>query len=499
MQIKPPDLIAAVDLGSNSFHMIVSKLRDGELHTIDRLKETVRLAAGLDDMGRLTEQAQTDALECLERFGERLRDIPDDSIRAVGTNTLRRARNAAEFLIEAERALGHTIDIISGVEEARLIYLGVARTLSSDSKRRLVMDIGGGSTEFIIGSGSKPITKESLHMGCVSMSNRQFPKGKISNKRFQRATVLALQEIEPIQLSFRNLGWDEAVGSSGTLRTVVRVLNSTGWSKNGITLDGLEQLVQAMLEAGHIDNLDLPELNADRKPVFAGGVAIVYAAFKSLQIERLKVSNGALREGLLYDLLGRIFREDTRANSVDRLAERYHIDFKHASLVAATARYCLDQVSLPDGLDRAIAVQRLEWAAMIHEIGQDISQSQYHKHGAYVLENADLAGFGRQEQKVIAILVRTHRRKFQLKLFESLSAPWNEAVITLAIVLRLSVVLHRSRSIDALPDFELALEKQSLKITFPKDWLEQHRLTHADLDQEAAYLADAGIGLEWVS
>lgn len=496
---QPPQILAAVDLGSNSFHMIVSQLRNGELNTIDRLKETIRLGAGLDSSKRLTDKAQSRALECLQRFGERLRDLPQGNVRAVGTNTLRRARNANKFLANAQQALGHPIDIISGIEEARLIYLGIAQTLSTENNRRLAIDIGGGSTECIIGTGTTPIAKESLHVGCISMSTRYFGDGKISSKRIRRAVMAVLQEFEPIQLSFQNLGWDEAVGSSGTFRAVMKVMAAAGWSQNYITQQGLESLLEAMIDAGHVDKLDLPELSDDRRPVFPGGVAIVHAIFKAFKLKRLSVSDGALREGLLYELLGRIFREDTRTQSVNMLAERYHIDSKHALRVNATAQYCLEQISLPKTIDFTIASQRLEWAANLHEIGLDISHSQYHKHGGYILENSELSGFGRQEQKVLAVLVRSHRRKFPLKLSNELSAPWDEFTKTLAIILRLSVLLHRSRSLDAVPDVKLKMNGESLKIDFPKRWLAQHPLTQADLDQEAEYLEKTGFQLRYES
>lgn len=496
---RTPELVAAVDLGSNSFHMKVSRLRQGELHTVDRLREMIRLAAGLDLSKNLTNNAQTRALECLERFGERLRGMPPGTVRAVGTNTLRSAQNSSQFLDKAERALGHPIDIISAIEEARLIYLGVAHSLWSDNKRRLVIDIGGGSTEFIIGTGTMPITKESIYMGCVSMSCSFFADGKITNKRFKQAVISALRELEPYQRAFQGMGWDEAVGASGTLRSVNKVLNATGWCKNGITLDGLEQLVEVITEVDHAEKLDLPELKPDRKIVFPGGVAIAYAAFKALQIKRMTVSDGALREGLLYDLLGRIFHEDTRSNSVKLIADRYHVDLEHASRVNATAQYCLTQISLPQTVEKTVASQWLEWASQLHEIGHDIAHSQYQKHGAYVLEHADLPGFGQHEQKLLALLVRAHRRKFPLKIFNQLAPPLTKAAVVLALMLRLAVLLHRSRSRNPLPEFSLEIDDCSVQLKFPENWLEDHPLTRADLELEADYLYAVEIQLRFDS
>lgn len=492
---KPPELVAAVDLGSNSFHMIVAKLGNGQLSIVDRLREMVRLAAGLDESSFLSEEAQQRALACLERFGQRLRDMPPHSVRAVGTNTLRRARNADEFLVRAERALGHPIDIVSGIEEARLIYLGVAHSLASDGKRRLVIDIGGGSTEFIIGTGTTPLRKESLQIGCVSMSHRYFGDGKITNKRFKKAVINAQQELEPFETIFQKSCWEEAVGASGTLRAIDKVLRATGWSKEGITLEGLTRLADAIIEAGQIDKIRLPDLSPERYPIFPGGLAIIYASFIILGIGQMKVSEGALREGLLYDLLGRLYHEDSRSHSVKTLAHRYHVDLDHAERIIETVKACLDQIHPIEPFDKDTAIQWLEWAAQLHEIGLDIAHHQYHKHSAYIIEHADLAGFSQQDQKLLATLVRAHRRKFPLKLFNELAHPWKAAALPLAIILRLAVLLHRGRHAEPLPHFEFCIEENRIALKFPIGWLENHPLTQADLEQEAAYLEATGFNL----
>lgn len=494
---KPPETVAAVDLGSNSFHMIVSKLRDGHLHTIDRMKETVRLAAGLDDQRRLSEPAQVRALDCLQRFGQRLREVPHGSVRAVGTNTLRRARNSREFLIKAESALGHPIDIISGIEEARLIYMGVAQSLEPNHQRRLVIDIGGGSTEFIIGTGSTPLRKESLHVGCVSMSTRYFPNGKISAKRMKRAVIAAKQELELIRGEFSASKWKQAVGASGTFRAVAKAIQNYGWSKTGISANSLQQLVDKLITTGDINTLKIPDFNSDRLTVFPGGLAIVFAVFNTFGIDQMQVADGALREGLLDDLMGRIYHDDVRENSIKALAERYHTNANHAEQIIATLRYCLKQVELPKNLNNEIAGLYLEWAARTHEIGLDIAHNKYHGHGAYIIEHADLAGFSLQEQKLIATLVRVHRRKFVVKPFRDLVAPWNTSAKHLAVLLRLAVILHRSRQLNPLPKFQISRKNKKLVIRFPKEWLENHPLTQADLQQEAEYLEVAGIKLRF--
>ena len=494
---SPPEFVAAIDLGSNSFHLVVASPRQGELVVVDRLREMVRLAAGLTPARRLTEEAQRKALDCLQRFGERLRDLPPGCVRAVGTNTLRVAANAEEFLARAEQALGHPIEIIAGIEEARLTYQGVANSLAQDGKRRLVMDIGGGSTEYIIGVDSTPLHKESLRMGCVSMSLAHFHDGKITPKRFKQAVIAAQRELEPFEKTFRHGAWEQAVGASGTMRTVGKVLAASGWSKEGISPEGLERLVDALYAAGHCDKLQLPELSADRKPILPGGVAIIYASFKSLHIPHMSVANGALREGLLQDLLGRINHEDVRERTVAALAGRFHVDQEHAWRIRQTLAELAPQVLPLGGVDFDTAAQWLDWAAALHEIGLDIAHSDYHKHGAYVVENGDLPGFSRQDQKLLATLVRFHRRKLIMKNFKELLKPWDTAAFPLAILLRLAVLLHRSRQPAALPRLTLALAGQRVILRFPRGWLAEHPLTTADLEQEAEYLQAAAVVLDF--
>ncbi|MDD5410882.1 MAG: exopolyphosphatase [Methylobacter sp.] len=496
MPKKHPEIVAAVDLGSNSFHMIVCSLTNGNLQTIDRLKEMVRLAAGLDKRGYLDTDTQTRALECLERFGQRIRNFPPDSVRIVGTSTLRIAKNSAQFLAKAEKALNHPIHIVSGVEEARLIYQGVAHTLGSNANLRMVMDIGGGSTEYIIGTGDTPIVKESTPMGCVLVSNTFFKDGNLSQNAFTQATLFAEQQLEPIQKNFQRKNWDEAIGASGSLRSIDKVLEANNWSNNGITMAGLEQLVAHITQCNHVNELNLPELDPERLPVFPGGVAIVYATFKTLGIEQMTVSDGALREGLIQDLLGRIYDHDIRSATVQALTDRYHIDKEHASRVKQTISYILNQLHddhcQPDYEN---CVQFLNWAADLHELGHDIAHSQYHKHSAYIIENGDFAGFSRQDQILLAIIVKSHRRKFTRSRFTKLPPPWNIDAPYLTVILRLAVLLHRNRQEDELPDFKISIVKSKISIQLPDNWLSQSPLTYADLIQEADYLKSAGFKL----
>jgi len=495
---KIPEIVAAVDLGSNSFHMIVCSLKDGKLQTIDRLKEMVRLASGLDKDNNLNTKTQTRALVCLERFGQRMRNFPSNSVRIVGTNTLRMAKNSRQFLVKAEAALGHPIHIISGIEEARLIYQGVAHSLSSNAKLRFVMDIGGGSTEYIIGHDDVPQIKESLNMGCVTVSNKFFKKGLLSKEAFKQAVFFAEQKLDPYQNRFSYTQWNEAIGASGSLKAIGKVIAAKEWSNNGITLNGLEKLVTHINACKHIDELKLPELTDERLPVFVGGVAIIYATFKCLNIQQMTISDGALREGLIDDLLGRIYNHDTRSETVATLATHYHVDKNHAENIKQSVYNMLQQLdSNQTQDDKQNMAQFLMWAAQLHEIGHDIAHSAYHKHGAYIIQNADLAGFSRQDQVLLATLIRLHRKKFTQSYFKELPKPWNNYAPILTIILRLAIVLHRNRHALTLPKFEFSIDKKHIQLHFPKSWLAKSPLTHADLQLEANYLENSGFKLSY--
>lgn len=496
MDTAPAKVVAAVDLGSNSFHLKVAQVIDGHFHVVDRLKEMVRLAAGLDITNQLDGDATERALTCLERFGQRLENIPAEHVRVVGTNTLRRARNAREFLRQAEAALGHPIDVISGIEEARLIYAGVAHHVPLNDEQRLVIDIGGGSTELIIGKSFSPLLLESLYMGCVSFSRMYFPDGKIRRERMRRAELAALQELEPIYSLYKRTGWTTAYGASGTIINIHEVIRENGWSEKGITQNALKQLRAAVLAAGHTDQLCLPGLQKERAPVFPGGVAILSALFEALGIKRLDRSNGALREGLLYDVLGRLGPEDTREATVEGLMSRYRVDAEQATRVELNAIRLKDQVSKAWRLRKQAYEDMLKWAARLHEIGLAIAHSQHHRHAAYLLEHADMPGFSHQEQALLAVLVRAHRRKFPPEAFEMLNGGRTRA-IRLAVLLRLAVVLNRSRSDTSPPELTIEADDERLTLSFPEGWLAEHPLTRVDLELEAAYLKQAGIRLRY--
>jgi exopolyphosphatase/guanosine-5'-triphosphate,3'-diphosphate pyrophosphatase len=490
-----PDVLAAVDLGSNSFHMVVARYSHGQLTIVDRLRESVRLAAGLDEQGRLNRESTTRALECLERFGQRLRDVKAGRVRVVGTNTLRKAKRKGAFLDRAREALGHPIEIISGVEEARLIYHGVARTTPSEGGHRLVVDIGGGSTELVIGEGLAARRLESLYIGCVTMMDTYFADGEITEKRMKRARTAAQLEFEPVMARFRRSEWDAAFGSSGTMRSVSDVLTEHGAPNGVITREGVDWLLGECLRAGRVDRLKLPALTSDRQEILPGGLAIMVEAFEMLGIESLRVAEGALREGLLYDLLGRLTHEDARVRSVRSMEGRFHVDAAQADRVEATALGFLRQVREPWALEEPLAELALRWAARLHEIGLDIAHAQYHRHGAYLLEHADMPGFPREEQRLLSVLVGTHRRRLDLDPCESLVPPWHVKSAFLIVLLRLAVLLNRGRGPRSLPKVDLAVRGRSLELEFPKGWLAEHPLTEADLEQEVEHLRAVGFRL----
>ena len=492
-----PEVFAAVDLGSNSFHLIVAQLTHGQLTILDRLRETVRLSEGLDDQKFLRSDVQQRALDCLHRFGQRLRNISPDDVRVVGTNTLRVAKNSYEFITAAQVALGHPVEIIAGREEARLIYLGVANALEAGDEKRLVVDIGGGSTEIITGKGFTLSHRESLHAGCVSLATAHFRSGKLKNKKIKAAELAAELTIQPVAAMFRRTGWDRAIGCSGTIRAIRDVARSQGWSERGITYDSLQKLRQVV---GNLENTEqLKDLGVapERRPIFVSGLAVLWAVFDLLEIDQMDVSDQALREGVLYELIGRVQRTDVRDNTVQSLIKRWAVDEAHAIRVRDTANGYFKQVTENWALHRTDAEEMLNWAALAHEIGLLIAHGQYHKHGAYVVGNADLSGFSRQDQAVLAALVRGHRRKFPVEVFKALDDDGIEPAIRLCILLRLAVLMHRGRGENLIPDVNLIASGDSLELQFPSNWLEAHPLTLIDLEQEARYLKAASINLKW--
>ncbi|MBK1717743.1 exopolyphosphatase [Thiocystis violacea] len=492
-----PRTVAAIDLGSNSFHMIVARIDEGHARINDRLKEMVRLGEGLNDDRSIDPEVVERALACLERFGQRLRDFQPEDVRAVGTNTLRQMRPDTDFIERAEAALGHPIDVIAGREEARLIYLGVAHGLAAGGERRLVVDIGGGSTEIIVGLGFSPRLRESLHMGCVSMSRKHFADGRVTAKAMQRAELTGALEVRPVREIFRRARWQQAVGSSGTIRAIAAVVNAEGWCEDGISAESLTRLRDALIDAGKVSTLGLKGMTEERQPVFAGGVAVLRSVFESLGIQHMRVSDYALREGLVYEMMGRHQHGDVRERTVNTIGRQFQIEQAHGQRVEATARILYRQLMAPWSLSDPEHPLMLSWAARLHEIGVMVAHSQYQKHGAYLLRHADLPGFTRQEQLLLAALVLGHRRKFPVQDFAALPKDIQKQARRLCVILRLAVLMHRGRSADNKPDPRLQAEGDTLTLSFPDDWLASHPLTQLELEQEAERLAAAGIRLSF--
>ena len=493
-----PEVLAAVDLGSNSFHMIVGELRHGQLAIIDRLKETVRLSEGLKGRGNLTDAARGRALECLGRFGQRLRDMHASTVRTAGTSALRRASDSGDFRKEAEQALGHPIEVISGIEEARLIYKGVQHSMPPTEGFRLVLDIGGGSTELILGQGEKPKALESLNMGCVVMTESHFGDGKLSRKNFDAARLAARLKLRPVKAFFRDTTDIEAVGTSGTILSSEAVAREVGAiESNDLTPAAVEALIDQVIEFGDVRELNMRGLSERRAQVWPGGLAILVELIEVLRIDDLRVSDGALREGLLYDHIGRLQHEDARERSVRALATRYNVDEAQADRVARMAARLLAQVADSWSLEAPLAAWMLDWSAMLHEIGLDISHNGFQRHGAYIAANADLPGFPRSEQKLLAYLVATQRSDLSESQLRSVPSKWRSTAQNLSILLRLAVLLNRSRSNAAPPDVRITASGNDLRLEFEGEWLSSNPLTIADLERERLFLTEIGYDLSF--
>jgi len=485
------ELIAAIDLGSNSFRLQVGRIINDQIYPLDGLKEAVRLAAGLSPGKLLDAAAQERGLTALRRFNERLSGFRPEAVRAVATNTLRVAKNSPEFLTNAEAALGVPIEVIAGREEARLIYVGVAHTLPNPHRQQLVVDIGGGSTEFIIGKSFEPIHLESLYMGCVRYSLEYFPQGRIDKRGMREAEMAARRELQAIAHPYRETGWEEAVGSSGSAKALAEILEQNGFSDSGITHDGLERLRSVLLRAGSLDRVQLAGLKGDRVPVLLGGFAIMSAVFKEFGLERMVFSEGALRLGVLYDLLGRYHHHDLRDATVAAFVTRYGIDRNQANEVAATACFLLSRL-LPEASDPEHPDRRfLHWAATLHEIGISVAHSSYHKHSAYILANADMPGFSRMDQGRIARVVLAHRGKLErVGAIDPESRDW-----LLIVCLRLAVIVHRARDGRGIPPIDIEREGLGFVVDARDGWLQKLPLTAAAIEEEQRQWQSVGRSL----
>ena len=486
-------LLAAIDLGSNSFHLIIAKIEHGEMRPVDALAEKVQLGAGLRN-GMLAEDAIARGLDCLSRFAQMLGSVEPLRVRVVGTHALRMAKNRKAFTIPARRLLGTRVDVIYGLEEARLVYLGVAHSLADDAQSRLVIDIGGGSTEFIIGQRFEPQSMESVQMGCVSFGNTFFPQGKISRGKYRKAYEQARAQIYPIRHRFHSQRWEECVGSSGTLQAIESILTQNGWGEGGIDRQGLASLEKRILKFKSMEDIQLEGLVAQRRNVILPGIAITSALFDLLGIEHLRTSKGALREGVIYDLMGRLSHEDVRERTVNALMQRYAVDADTAAIVERRARTFFTatrkcwQLTEDDW-------ELLHWLACTHEIGMAISHKHFNRHSAYLLRNADLPGFSQEEQELLAALALGQRGKLRADVFAEIVETDLSRTLYLLAIIRLASCFKYVEKLEQLPDFSILAEDKALTLDFPESWLSDHPLTARELAAEQATLKKVGLKL----
>ena len=490
--LREGELLAAIDLGSNSFHMVVARSVLGQLRIVDRLRDTTRIRSALRANGDLDPAARERALACLARFGERIHSLPPHRVRAIATNTVRQLRNPLAFLVPAETALGHGIEVVSGREEARLIYLGVAHGMPPGVARRLVIDIGGGSTEFIIGQGFEPLKRESLQMGCVATTRRFFPDGKLSRKRWEAGQLELALQFQQFSAAYQTMGWQEVIGSSGTAKAIAEMHVDPDEPAGVITRAGLDAITRCLLGFKHIGDIELPGISADRRPVIAGGLLVMDTCFRQLGLERMRTCETAMREGVLYDMHGRTQQRDPRDPAIAALCTRYDVDTEHAARVESTALMLFDQVAADLDLEPDDRLM-LAWAAQLHELGLTISHSQHQKHGAYLVANSDIDGFSRQEQSVLATLVRCQRRGIQRGMLLGLPGRMAQATLRNVVLLRLAILLHRSHDRTPLPPMHLTMHDDQARLDLPAAWLATHALTHADLDAEREQLLAIGV------
>ena len=485
-------ILAAIDLGSNSFHMVVAKIEHGELRPIEERGEKIQLARGLNK-GALSQESIERGLACLRRFQQVLDSLQPTHIRVVGTNTLRAATNAKVFNKAAEAILGRPIEIVAGREEARLVYLGVSHTLADDDKSRLVVDIGGGSTEFIIGQQFEATQCESLHMGCVAYTTKFFGDN-ISESCFKKAYNAARLELLHIKPAYDDK-WQECIGSSGTFKALALISQENGWTDEGISPKSLQHIKKALLKANEPEGIKLLGLKENRRGVITAGCAITMAIFDTLNIEHMRFSPGALREGVIYDALGRFNHEDVRERTVSALISRHGINTPNIETILVRCKHFFDAVSKKWALSKS-DLQYLLWAARLHEIGFAIAHTKYHRHGHYLLDNADLPGFSRREQHLLAMLVRCHRRKLPKLEFQQETEADRQKLLYLSALLRLALCFKYSEQVESLPQLKIDVYEQGIRLHLPENWLEQHPITAEELALEQYRLGQMDLVLD---
>lgn len=483
-----PQEFAAIDLGSNSFHMVIARVVDGAMQVLGRLKQRVHLADGLDNNNKLTEDAIQRGLSCLTLFAERLQGFNPANVTIVGTHTLRQAINAEDFLHRAAEVIPYPIEVISGHEEARLIFMGVAHT-QPEKGRKLVIDIGGGSTEMVIGEGFEPHLVESRRMGCVSFANIYFPSGVISKENFRRARLAAAQKLETIAWQYRLMGWQSALGASGTIKAACEVLLAMGEKEKLLTPERLEMLYNEVIKYKSFDALSLPGLSDERKVVFVPGLAIICGVFDALVIRELRLSDGALREGVLYEMEGRFRHQDIRSRTAQSLANHYAIDSDQARRVLETTEqlYVQWRDQNPKQANPQLATL-LKWAAMLHEVGLTINHSGLQRHSSYILQNTNMPGFTQEQQTLLATLVRFHRKAIKVDEMPRLTLFKKKQFLPMVFLLRLGALLNNQRQATNRPSsLKLETDDGHWTLTFPRDYFSQNTLVQLDLEREQHY------------
>ncbi|GAB3028104.1 exopolyphosphatase [Bowmanella dokdonensis] len=488
--------VAALDIGSNSFHLVVARIVAGSVQILHKVKQKVRLADGLDKQGNLSPEAIERGIETLQQFADSLRGFKPDTVRIVATHTLRKANNAKAFIRAARQVLPYPVEVVSGVEEARLIYQGVAHT-QENAGRRLVIDIGGGSTEFIIGTGFKPVLLRSLQMGCVNFTQRFFKAGELKAKYFSKAIMAARQELEMIDRKYRQLGWDVCIGTSGTIKTIVSLAQDLNpqLKPGTVSKAELRKLIELCCKAQHMDKLKLAALTEDRVPVFAAGLAILAGIFDSLDISLMEFSPAALREGVIYEMEERLAHHDIRERTAESLAVRYDVDTDHANRVLRTTMNLYHQVAKEWDIAGDEAQNLLGWAALLHEVGLQINSRRVQHHSGYILQNADLPGFNQEQQELLATLVRYHRKKVRRAEFAEFTQFSPGQVCRLICVLQLGVLLNIKRQDDFLPQIVAKARENKLLLEFADDWLQNAPLVAADMQLQAGFMLSCGISL----
>ncbi|MFD2165747.1 guanosine-5'-triphosphate,3'-diphosphate pyrophosphatase [Thalassotalea euphylliae] len=485
-------LYAVIDLGSNSFHMLITRLVADGVQIVDKVKRKVRLASGLDEQNNLSQEAMSRGLECLSFFAERLQDIAPENIRIVATATLRIATNGQEFITKANEVLGHQVRLLSGIEEAERIYLGVAHTSDCGAKK-LVLDIGGASTELVIGEHFSIHQASSLNMGCVTFNQRFFEDGHITLQRFERAVADAKSQLLPLLKDYTEFGWQSVLGGSGTMQALAEILMHRKLPAI-VTLPFMHDLKQQAITSGDISNIDIDGLTSDRKPVFVSGLAILIALFESFEISALQLSSGALREGLLYEMLPDMRKVNIRTRTIHSLVERFHIDVAHADRVSQQASHLFDCYAKTWQLNEQLK-QLLISACQLHEVGLLLSYKYHQQHGAYIIQHADLPGFDQTERQLIVTLIKLHKGDIDGALLDKLALVDKEKASQLLAIFRLAVILCRRRQDEVLPEYTTDADKHTIKLCLPSTWLEKHPLIADELLHENDHLATLGLSL----